>query len=262
MRFAVTLLPPSLPFAILFRAAHPAETMLPHHTPGHNRALPNALIAGSCPNSSQARMPPPPPEAVLESRGTASRSQGYYSGGASVTASPAAYSRRLPLNADTSGSPASVCPPSQPYATHSFDMVDNSNVGASYAQSRSRKTANSQASSLLSSVSGLSRRNSFTTKTLPSKQASGSPYTGHQPHGHYAASFTSPSGSGTFSRVQARPDQWSAVSDVQATSSNNWTDQFRQRFQQYQAQLLADPDISSDTPLGPEASPHVVEEDG
>ncbi|KAF9983142.1 MutS protein msh5 [Mortierella antarctica] len=61
-----------------------------------------------------------------------------------------------------------------------------------------------------------------------------------------------------FSRSQKRQDQQpsegqrQAVSDIQTTSSSNWTGQFRQRSQQPQAHLLDDPDSSSESPLGPE----------
>ncbi|KAG9319483.1 hypothetical protein KVV02_002732 [Mortierella alpina] len=240
--------------------------MLPHHNSGHGhgRALPSAAVAGSYSHSLQAHMAPPPPppppllsDPVSEPRGTAMPPQGY-SGGASMSASPAVFPRGLPLIECTSGSPASVRSASKPYATQSFEMADNSNVGASYAPSHSARTGKSRALPSFSSASCPSRRNSLTPPTEPSKLASSSPYREHQSRKQHAVSFTSPSASSTFSRSQKRQDQQcpegqrQAVSDFQTTSSSNWTGQFRQRSQQPQAYMLDDPDTSSESPLGPE----------
>ncbi|KAF9571647.1 MutS protein msh5 [Mortierella alpina] len=158
----------------------------------------------------------------------------------------------------TSSSPASVCSSSKHYATQSFEAMDNSNVGASYAPSQSARTGKSRASPSPSSDSGLSRRCSFTTRNQSSKLSSSSPYKEYQTRGQHSASFSSSSASITSSRVQAPREQRhqggqrAPVLDFQTTSSNNWTDEFRQRSQQPQAQLSDEADIPTESPLGPE----------
>ncbi|CAO3566883.1 unnamed protein product [Mortierella alpina] len=173
------------------------------------------------------------------------------------------YGRALPnaivAGSSSSSSQAYMPPPSSPPP----DQVSESRGAAMRSQGYSG------GASVLVSPAVFPRKrppisDSSGSPAFPSKLASSSPYGDLQSHGQHATNFTSPSLSSTFSRAQAqgrqeqrhRRSQRAAVYDCQTTSSNNWTDEFRQRSQQPQVQLSDDPESSSDLPLGPEASSH------